>query len=112
MIRLGNAPFNVEAVTPAGSAQADAAAIPARSSPALVCATGNGTAGILLPPAVEGKAYFIKNEGGSALLVYPTGIDTINALAPSGAISMAANTSALFAAKDSVKWYTVPLLPS
>lgn len=112
MFRSGNAPFNVEAVTAAGSAQANAAIIPANASPALITAVGDGAKGILLPSAAKGKAFFIKNEGAAALLVYPTDSDTINAIAPAGAISMAAFTSALFVAKDSVKWYTVPLLPS
>jgi len=112
MLRFGNAPLHVELVTPAGTVQADAAAIPANASPALIVSAGNGTAGIRLPKAVKGKAYAIKNTGGSALLVYPAVGDGINAVAVNSPLSMAALTSCDIMASGSVTWYTVPLLPS
>jgi hypothetical protein len=112
MLRSGNAPLHVELVTPAGTVQADATAIPTNASPALVVSAGTGAAGIRLPKAVKGKAYFIKNTGGSALLVYPAVGDGINAILADSALSMAALTSAVIVAKDSTTWYTIPLLPS
>lgn len=111
--RSGNAPLNVESVTAAGSVQSDAAAIPSKSSPAFVLATGDGTVGISLPKATKGKLFYVKNlAAGSALKVWPATGDAINALSANSAISMAAATSAVFIAKDSTTWYTVPLLPS
>ena len=112
MLRAGNAPLHVNLVTPAGTTQADATAIPSNASLALIVSAGDGTAGIRLPKAVEGKAYLIKNTGGSALLVYPATGDGINAIAVNSALSMAALTSAVIAASGSVTWYTIPLLPS
>jgi len=112
MLRSGNAPLHVENVTAAGSTQADAATIPSKASLALVVAAGDNTKGILLPKASKGKAYFVKNSGAGGLKVYPSGTNAINALGGSNAITMAANTSALFVAATSALWYTVPLLPS
>lgn len=113
-IRAGNAPFNVQAVTPAGTALADAAQIPANSSPALILATGDGTAGIKLPKAAKGKVFWVKNLAAAATLnVYPgESTDAINAIAAGSAITMAAATCAAFIASSDSQWYTSPLLPS
>jgi len=112
MLRFGNAPLNVELVTPAGTTQATATAIPANASPALIVSAGDGTAGIRLPKAVKGKAYAIKNTGGAALLVYPAEGDGINAIIADSPLSIAALKSCDIIASGSVTWYTVPLLPS
>lgn len=112
MLRLGNAPLHVELVTPAGTVQADAAAIPVNSSPALIVSAGDGTAGIRLPKAVKGKDFYVKNTGGSALLLYPAVGDGINAVAVDSPLSIAALKSCAIVASDSTTWYTVPLLPS
>ena len=111
-IRGGNAPLNVETVTAAGSEQADAAAIPSMSSPALVLAAGDDSVGILLPKASKGKVFYVKNTGGGGLKVWPYSGDAINALGADTAITMATVTAAVFAASSTSQWYTIPLLPS
>lgn len=110
--RKGDAPFNVEVVVAAGSIQTDAAAIPTKASPALIVAAGDNTVGLVLPPAVKGKFYIVKNTGNGGLKVYPASGDGINAIAPDSPITMATVTSAIFIARNSSTWYTVPLLPS
>lgn len=104
--------LNVVSLTPAGTAQSDATQIQAVFSPAMIVAAGDGTAGLVLPPASKGRAFVIKNTGGTGLKVYPYGVDVINALSPSAAITMATVTSAWFVAKDSLTWYTTPTVPS
>lgn len=107
-----NDTINVEVVTAAGSVQADAAAIPIKSSIALVTASGDNTVGVRLPPASRGKVFFIKNTGAGTLRVYPAGTDAINAIIAGSPIVMGALTSATFIAQTSAQWFTVPLLPS
>lgn len=106
----------VEVVVAAGSSQATAAAIPTKSSPALVLAAGDDVVGIKLPPASKGQLFHIKNTGTGGITgklnVYPAVGDAINALATNSPIAMASLASATFIAKDSVTWYTIPLLPS
>ena len=111
-IRGGNAPLNVQSVTAAGTVQADATAVPSKSSPALILAAGDNTVGIRLPAATEGKVYHIKNTGSGGLKVWPATGDIINALGANNAITMATVTAAVFAASSSSQWYTIPLLPS
>lgn len=96
-------------VAATGSAQGDAAAIVEGFT--LVTA-GDGTKGVALPSAVAGMQVIVKNGAGAILKVYPATSDAINALSANAALSMAANTSALFVAYDATTWYTVPLLPS
>lgn len=73
----------------------------------------DGTVGVKLPATpATGTWAVIKNNAGSALKVYPDAAATINAIGSNGAISMAANTSAMFFADSATQWWTVPLLPS
>ena len=108
-------PFlHVLTVTPAGTSQSDATAIP-NSSPAVVLAEGNSWNGIVLPTASRGKTFWIKNTGASelgGLRVYPATDDSINALAADAYIEMAASTSAMFVAVSSTVWYTFSYLPA
>ena len=112
MIRAGSAPFNVISLTAAGSTQATATQIPIKSSPALIVAAGDGSVGIKLPPATEGKAFVVKNTGSGTLKVYPATGDAINAIAANTEISMLTVTSALFIAQNSTTWQTCPTVPS
>lgn len=111
--RAGNAPLNVKVLTPAGTVLADATLIRTKS-PALIAATGDGTAGIRLPMAAPGKIYHIKNRAAAQTLnVWPYATaEQINAITAGSAIALAAATSAVFVAVDSTTWFTVPLLPS
>jgi hypothetical protein len=111
----GGAGLNsAQSVAAAGSVQGDAAAITA-SAPGNILGTGaNATKGIILPAAVAGAIYNIKNAdaANAVLKVYPAGTDTINALSASAAISMAAKTSAVFMCVTAGSWLTLPLVPS
>lgn len=74
---------------------------------------GDGTKGVILPVPAIGVVYAIKNNSASVLKVYPGTSAAINALtATTGAISMAANTFALFVGDSATQWFTLPLLPS
>lgn len=97
-------------VAAAGSVLADAAQLTAS-----VCkvTAADGTKGVKLPAVpAAGTLMIIRNASASALKVWPDAAATINAIAANGAISMAANTSALFWADSTTQWYTLPLLPS
>ena len=110
----GVAFLHVLTLTPAGTTQSDATAIP-NSSPAVVLASGTSWNGLLLPTASRGKTFWIKNTGTtelSGLRVYPSTDDSINALAVNAYLEMEENTSAMFVAISSTVWYTFPLLPS
>lgn len=93
----------------AGSAQGDATEI----GLGFVLATAaDGTKGVVLPAAAAGQQVVVKNGAAAILKVYPATSDAINALSANAAISMAANTCAVFTAYDATTWYTTPLLPS
>lgn len=111
-VRSGNAPLHVELVTPAGTVQADATAIPSLSSLALIVSAGDNTAGIRLPKASKGKAFFVKNSGSGSLIVWPAVGDAINAIAADSSLSVVTLKSFVIVAKDSTTWFTIPLLPS
>jgi hypothetical protein len=103
----------VETVAAAG---AGATTATAASVYGIIVGTGaDGTKGIKLPTAVAGKIVIVKNSdaANAVLKVYPGADDKINSgTATTGALSMAAKTSAVFVAISDVDWFTVPLLPS
>lgn len=106
--------LDVQTLAAAGSAQGDAGSM-TLTYPGLCLATGaDATKGVKLPAAAAGAMIIVKNDdaANNILKVYPASGDAINALGANSAISMAAKTSAVFAAIDATTWYTVPLLPS
>jgi hypothetical protein len=93
----------------AGTVQGDATAL----ATGFNLVTGaDGTKGVVLVAAVAGTQTVVVNNSASILKVYPNTSDKINSLAVDTAISMAANTSALFTAYDAEFWYTTPTVPS
>lgn len=114
--QFGTRALSVEIVTVTGGVQSDAAAIPTKSSPALVVAAGDGVAGIRLPKASKGMIFFVKNTGTTGFLgilkVYPATGHQINTLGANIAMQMATLTSAVFIAANSTTWYTFSFLPS
>lgn len=120
-LKLGSAArqlINTQTLAAAGSAQTDGALITTKS-PAIVYATGaNGTKGIMLPKAVPGKVYTIKNRdsdnGVLKVYAYETG-GQINAITAGSPISLAAKVCCDFicvTGGSSSLWVTKPLLPS
>jgi hypothetical protein len=106
--------FDYQSLASAGNAIGDAGAVTA-TAPGLILATGaDATKGIILPTAAAGKVYVVKNAdaANAVLKVYPQVNSTINALSANTAISMAANTCAMFCATSATNWVTCPLLPS
>lgn len=73
---------------------------------------GDGNTGVTLMTAVAGMRVLIKNNASAILKVWPASGAAINALGANNSISMAANTSAIFAAASATQWWTCPLLPS
>lgn len=100
----------------AGSTNADAVQILGAGPIVSALVTGaDATKGAKLPAPVAGMIVFVKNDdaANAILKVYPGTGAAINALtATTGAISMAAKTSAVFFAVSATQWYTIPLLPS
>ena len=74
----------------------------------------NGTVGVKLPATpVAGTVVIVKGTTAGVLKVYPDAAATINAIGSNGAISLASGAvPAIFIAKSSTQWYTIPLLPS
>lgn len=108
---LQSAPFGAPTtVAAAGSTNADATDM---ALGIVVVTAGDGTKGTKLPTAAAGNVVIVKNNAAAILKVYPNTSDQINALTvTTGAISMAANTCAMFVATSATNWYTLPLLPS
>lgn len=106
----------VQTVAAAGSTNADAGSITANAPINVIVATGaDATKGVILPAAAAGTIYVVKNiDAANAILkIYPPSGAQINALtATTGALSMAANTCAVFAFSSATQVYTAPLLPS
>lgn len=114
MTRLRNlealfGPLVPTTVAATGSTQTDAAQIV--SSFTLVTGA-DATKGVKLPIATAGRTITIKNSSASALKVWPTTGDGINAIAVNSAMTIAAQTCPTFRAYDTTTWYTNPLLPS
>lgn len=99
----------VLAVTPAGSAQGDAAATIEGFN---VVTGADATKGVILPAALAGMQVLIKNVTAAVLKVYPASGDAINALSANASLNIAASTSVLLTALDTTTWYSLPLLPS
>ncbi len=96
-------------VAATGTVQADAAPILSR----VIVVTGADAAkGVLLPAAKAGATVFLKNNAAAVLKVWPSGTNTINAIAASTSISMASLTGAVFICGVDGAWFTIPLLPS
>lgn len=97
-------------VAAAGSTNADAAALSAGYN---IVTGADATKGVILPAAVAGRPVWVKNGAAAVLKVYPPSGAAINGLtATTGAISMAANTFAIFMGDSATQVYTLPLLPS
>lgn len=103
-----------ETVAAAGNAIGNATSITETSGGVIFATGADGTKGIILPVAAEGKYYKIKNAdaANAVLKVYAVANSTINGIAANTAISMAANTAADFVAINTTAWVTFPLLPS
>ncbi len=108
----GNVSLPIGTVAGAGTDNTNAAALAAGVN---VVTGGNGTVGVILPTATATNStmVIVKNNAAAILKVYPSASAAINDLtATTGAISMAANTSALFFSTSATQYYTLPLLPS
>ena len=103
-------PVNAD-VAATGSVLADAAQL----SQGFTVVTGaNGTVGVKLPALpVAGTVVIVKGTTAGVLKVWPGATATINAIGSNDAISLASGAvPAIFIAKSSTQWYTIPLLPS
>lgn len=91
-------------ITAAGASQGTATVLPTRMA-YNVTTVAAGT-GVLLPPSVAGAEIAVNNLGANALLIYPNGAETINALAASAGFSAAINTVTILYCFTAGKWYT------
>ncbi len=100
----------VAAVTAAGSAQGDAAALVEGFN---VVTGADGTKGVILPTAAAGMIVYTKGVTAAVLKVYPATGGTINALSANGAISLTTGVMpSIFIASSATQWYTIPLVAS
>jgi len=97
-------------VAAAGTDNTNAVAI---TTPGVLVTGGDATKGAILPALAAGSLVFVKNGANAVLKIYPPSGAAINALtATTGAISLAANVSAIFWYYSATQVYTLPLLPS
>jgi hypothetical protein len=103
-------PVNAD-VAAAGSVLADAAQLSAGFT---VVTGADGTKGVKLPATPDaGTVVIIKGTTAGVLKVWPDAAATINAIGSNGAISLASGAiPAIFIAKSTTQWYTLPLVPS
>lgn len=109
---IGNLRMTVNAdVAAAGSVLADAAQLLEGFQ---VVTGADGTKGVKLPATpVAGTIVIIKGTTAAVLKVWPDAAATINAVGSNGAMSLASGViPAIFIAKSTTQWYTLPLLPS
>lgn len=106
---------NVRSVAVAGTSQATGTSLATVPSNTFVYAGtsgGDGTAGVTLPKAAEGKVIYLKNAYNGNISVWPASGDAINAIVADSPLVVAALKSCILVARDSTTWYTIPLLPS
>jgi hypothetical protein len=105
-----NIPVNAD-VAATGSVLADAAQL---STGFTVVTAADGTKGVKLPATpTAGAVVIIKGTAAAVLKVWPDAAATINAIGSNGAISLASGAiPAIFIAKTSTQWYSIPLVPS
>lgn len=98
-------------VAAAGSTVTDAAQL---SSGFTVVTGADGTKGVKLPATpAAGTIVIIKGTAAAVLKVWPDAAATINAVGSNGAISLASGAiPAIFIAKSTTQWYSIPLVPS
>jgi len=103
-------PVNAD-VAATGSTVTDAAQL---SSGFTVVTGADGTKGVKLPATpAAGTIVIIKGTTAGVLKVWPDAAATINAIGSNGAISLASGAiPAIFIAKSTTQWYTLPLVPS
>ena len=95
---------NQDGVTAAGTTQGTATVLPPRM--AYNVTTTPAGSGILLPASVSGAEIAVANNGANALLIYPNGVEKINALAASAGFSAAAGTVTIFYCFTAGQWFT------
>lgn len=97
-----------------GTTIADAAPIVSASGSVIFMTGGNNSVGVILPVAVKGAHYKLKNDqaANGIMKLYPQVNSTINGLSANTAISLAANTFCEVVALNTTNWSTIPLLPS
>jgi len=99
----------VATVAASGTGSGDSPIVPGLTT----VSAANATKAITLPSAVPGATCIVKNLVAATLPVFPATGDTINGgTATTGALTMAASTSAIFVAYDDTAWFSLPLLPS
>jgi hypothetical protein len=91
-------------VVAAGNNQATAT--PLGSAQMVRVGTTAASTGVLLPPSQAGAEIVILNSGANSLSVYPSGTETINALAGGAAFAMAAGALNIFYCFTAGKWFT------
>jgi hypothetical protein len=103
-------PVNAD-VAAAGSTVTDAAQL---SSGFTVVTGADGTKGVKLPATpAAGTIVIIKGTTAGVLKVWPDAAATINAIGSNGALSLASGAiPAIFIAKSTTQWYSLPLVPS
>lgn len=93
-----------------GSTNADAALLGFGFN---VVTGANATKGVILPAGRDGNCVSIKNNAAAVLKLYPPAGMAINALTvTTGALSMAANTTAELIYDGAAQVWSLPLVPS
>ena len=94
----------LDSVTATGTTQGTATVLPTRM--AYNVTTVPAGTGVLIPPSVAGAEIAIASNGANTLLIYPTGAEKINALAPGAGLSTPASTVMILYCFTAGQWFS------
>jgi hypothetical protein len=105
LLATGNGWSGASLTAHAGGGQAAATPLANAVNLIAVCATAGDS--VILPPAMGGQTMWLANGGAAAAQVFGTGTDTINGVAASTGISVAAGKSTVLMSAILGSWFAV-----
>lgn len=104
--QFGRMQPSMQTVAAAGATQGNAGVITGSAGVIIVTVTAS-TQGVKLPTAATGLEYRVHVPGSVGVKVYPFAADKIDAAATNAAMALAAGKSAIFFARDTLRWVTL-----
>jgi hypothetical protein len=105
LLATGNGWSGASLTAHAGGGQAAATPLVSALNLIAVCATAGDS--VILPPAMGGQTMWVSNGTAAASQVFATGTDTINGVAGSTGISLAAGKSTVLMSPIQGAWFSV-----
>jgi hypothetical protein len=105
LLASGNGWSGASLTAHAGGGQAAATPLVSAVNLIAVCATAGDS--VALPPAMGGQTMWVANGGAAAAQIFGVGTDTINGVAGSTGISVAAGKSTVLMSAIQGSWFAV-----